>query len=80
MDREAERLFEQAEDVQRRFEEALERSGLSTERLRELADEIRRKLPPAERRRVEEAARAFAPRHRGRPGSSTLTIPAGIRG
>ena len=79
MDHDAEELIAQAEDVQRRFEETLERSGLSMERLRELAEKIRRRLAPAERRRVDEAARGLAPRRR-RPGTSTLTLPTGIRG
>jgi hypothetical protein len=80
MDHDVTQLIAQVEDAQRRFEEALERSGLSMARLRELADQIRHKLPAAERRRVEAAAQAIAPRPRRRPGTSALSIPIGIRG
>jgi hypothetical protein len=80
MDQAAETLVAEVEDAQRRFEETLERSGLSIVRLRELAERIRQKLPPAERRRVDEAAQALEPGVRRRPGTSRLVIPAGIRG
>lgn len=80
MDHDVTQLIAQAENAQRRFEEALERSGLSMARLRELADRIREKLPAAERRRVEVAVQALVPWQRRRPGTSTLIIPTGIRG
>jgi hypothetical protein len=80
MDHDAKQLIAHAENAQRRFEDALERAGLSTAGLRELAEQIRHTLPAAERRRVEAAAQAFAPRRGRRPGTSTLTIPTGIRG
>ena len=75
----AERLIDQAAALQRRFENVLEASGLTLESLRELAERIRRKLPPAELRRVEEAKRALTPQPRRRPGTSDLVLPIGIR-
>ena len=83
MDNQArQKLLRDAEAAQAQFEKTLERSGLSMSSLRAMADQIRAKLPRAERCRVEDAARALVtPQARHLPGTSDLTaMPVGIRG
>ena len=76
----AEKLIQQAEAAQERYQETLRRSGLTTSSLKALAERLRRKLPQIELQRIEKARQALLPQERRRPGTSKLTIPIGIRG
>ena len=80
MDAADQAILHRAEDAQRRLRDILGSSGLHLEALSQVAAELRCRLPRAELRRVDAALRAFVtePR-RGRAGTSTFSLPPGIR-
>jgi hypothetical protein len=76
----ARELLEQVEASRAGFRTMLSRIGLDERSLEAFAADVGRRLPPAERQRVDDAIRRFVPQKRLRAGSSRLAIPTGIRG
>lgn len=77
---EAREALARAVEVKDEMNRVAEAAGLTLVELETLVFDIRRTIPPGERRRVENRASQFLPQERRLAGSSVLTLPLGIRG